>query len=162
MRNRSEIKIYYPAINQDDVIKIKCTPKSIKVFQDKIFIINACSLEIDQDKGKIIDKKFGESSIWILDKKSFSVLLNLNLYRASIQPWSIIVDNKSNIYTTLFKVNENKCIEKERYLCKINEKGNFLSEQKLMTKYLQNDMFYSNHMFYMINEKSIIKYSINN
>ena len=158
----SEIKIYYPAINQYDVIKINCTPKSIKVFQDKIFVVNICSLHIDQENGKIIAKTLGESSIWVLDKKSFSVILNVRLKEAFIQPWSIIVDNKSNIYTTLFKVNENKCIEKERYLCKIDEKGNILSEIKLNTKYLQNDMLYSNHIFYMITENNIIKYSINN
>jgi hypothetical protein len=165
----SEIKIYL--INENIIRTMNKSwfysnpfkPRSIKVIQDKVIILNACSLRIDQDNGTIIEKTYGESFIYILNKATFDIQKIIDFNNKYVQPWSLIIDNKSNIYTTVYKSDKNgTSVESERYLCKLDENGNILNDDvhKINTKYLQNDLFYSNNAFYFITENRISKYSI--
>jgi hypothetical protein len=166
---RYEIKIYF--INENIINTMEKSwfytnpfkPRSIRVIQDKLIILNACSLRIDQDNGAIIEKTYGDSLIYILNKETFEIQKIIDFNNKYVQPWSLIIDNKSNIYTTVNKIDKNRTsVESERYLCKLNENGIILDDDvhKINTKYLQNDLFYSNNAFYFITENSINKYSI--
>jgi hypothetical protein len=138
-------------------------PRSIRVIQDKLIILNACSLRINQDNGAIIEKTYGDSLIYILNKETFEIQKIIDFNNKYVKPWSLIIDNKSNIYITVNKIDKNRTsVESERYLCKLNENGIILDDDvhKINTKYLQNDLFYSNNAFYFITENSNNKYSI--
>ena len=165
-----EITIYM--CNQNRIKKIDKSwftnnsfrPKSIKVNKDKLYILNACSVRIDQDNGEIIEKTFGDSLIYILNKITFDIQKIIDFNNEYSQPWSLVIDNELNIYTTLYKINKENHVEiTERYLCKLERNTGIILDNcihKLNTKYLQNDLFYTNNTFYFVTENGINKYSI--
>jgi hypothetical protein len=138
-------------------------PRFIKVLQNRIFIVNACSFRIDSQTGEIGETTFGESYIYVLDKKTFEVknLIDFKTY-GFYQPWSLIVDIELNIYTTLSQINDRKFISEERYLCKLNRGGDIEGCFKYSPSKLPNDIFYLNEKLMIFNENEINIFSKEN
>ena len=135
----------------------KFKPRFLKVLNDQIYIMTACCLKIDAEK---VSEEFGESKIYILDKLSPTYKIkreiDLSCYQI-VQPWTIIVDTKLNIYTTVFQFDENKNLSEKRYLCKINKNGHIVGYVSLEISYLPNDILFSNNGFYIVKENQILK-----
>ena len=91
---------------------------------NQIFIVNLCSLRVDQDSRELFETTLGESYIYVLDKNPLRLknLIDLKNY-AMYQPWNLIIDKNSNIYTTVSQLDGKKFISKERYLCKFNKEA---------------------------------------
>ena len=136
-KKEKPIEFYKSELKKSEKFK----PRFIKVNGSEVFIINACSIEIDADSREIKNVIFGESFIYVLDKNSYLVKICVNLKNyAMCQPWNLIVDKDSNIYTTVSQINEKKFISKERFLCKLNKDGDMLDCCQLEHTYLSNDM----------------------
>jgi hypothetical protein len=140
-------------LNSKQIDDKKFKPRFIRVVNNQIFIVNACSLRINKETREIQESTFGESLIYILDKTTLDVknIIDFNKY-AMCQPWSLIVDKDSNIYTTVSSINDKKFISKERYLCKLNNCGDLLESCSLRTDILPNDIFYLNPQFFLFKE----------
>ena len=108
---------------------------------NQIFIVNLCSLRVDQDSRELFETTLGESYIYVLDKNPLRLknLIDLKNY-AMYQPWNLIIDKNSNIYTTVSQLDGKKFISKERYLFKFNKDGDVLDCCRLEHTYLSNDM----------------------
>ena len=80
---------------------------------------------------------------------------------AMCQPWNLIVDKNSNIYTTVAQIDEKKFISKDRYLCKLNKHGDMLDCCQLEQTYLSlsNDMIFLDDKLIFLKENEIIIYS---
>ena len=129
-------------------------PRFIKVANNQIYIVNACSLRFESEK-RI--PHFGESSIYIFDKNSYDepkFKINFNDHQMC-QPWTLIIDNNLNIYTTVFKMTE----KKSRYLCKLNKERCVEECLPLDRNLLANDIFYLKKRFLVIEESEINVYS---
>jgi len=137
-------------------------PRFIRVLNYQIFIVNACSIRVhNQEK---IETNFGESYLYIYNKSSFRLELKIDLNNYSMcQPWGLIVDKNSNIYTTISKIDDKKCISSEKYLLKLDRFGNVSDAiiQLNEINFLCNDMFLFKNQFVIYKENLIYFYSIN-
>ena len=130
-------------------------PRFIRVVNNQIFIISTCSLRIDQDNKQLIEELFGESRIYIFDKNSFNLKHFLNLKEIGMyQPWNLMIDKNSNIYTTAYHIDR-----KKRILCKFSIDGTLLDDIDLEHTYLSNDIIFTNDNFIFFKESEISVYS---
>ena len=116
-------------------------PRFIRAINGQIIVVNACSIRFQPDNREIIETTFGESIIYIFDKQPFQIkhLIDFKNY-ALCQPWGLIVDKDSNIYTTVCQLNEQKFFSKERLFCKLNKGGDLLDSIPLCNYTLPNDI----------------------
>jgi hypothetical protein len=164
----SNIKVYdYKNVKEksinwrkNDLLKSEFKPRFIRVVHDKIFIVNACSVLIDKDTREIIECQLGESYIYVLNKYSFDikVFIDLNIY-AMCQPWNLIIDKDSNIYTTCSSIENKRTISNERYLIKLDKDGGQVSSIKLEHNYLSNDMIFIDDKLVFFKENEMIIYT---
>ena len=135
-------------------------PRFIRVLKNQIFILNVCSIHVNQKTRVIIETAFGDSIIYILDKlsKEIKLKIDLNLY-GLCQPWGLIVDGDLNIYTTVSQVDEKIFIQKERYLCKLNRSGDLHDCIKLHDEIYPRDLLFLNNSLIFFEETSIISYA---
>ena len=142
---------------QDERIdKEKFKPRFLRVLNDQIFILNGCSLYIDPDSREF-ENKFGDSLIFIYDKSPCKLkhVVDLKLY-AMCQPWNLIFDKESNIYTTVFQINQKQFVSNERYLIKLTKHGDLIATAVLNEiNFLANDIFYSREQFLFYKESCI-------
>ena len=130
-------------------------PRFIRVVNNQIFIISTCSLRIDQDNKQLIEELFGESRIYIFDKNSFNLKHFLNLKEIGMyQPWNLMIDKNSNIYTTAYHIDR-----KKRILCKFSIDGKLLDNIDLEHTYLSNDIIFTDDNFIFFKESEISVYS---
>ena len=138
-------------------------PRFIRVVNNQIFIVNLCSLRIDQESREM-ESIFGDSSIHIYDKNPFRIKFSVSLKEYSMcQPWGLVVDKQSNIYTTVSKVNKTKnSVSKGKYFLKLTKNGEYVEETLLNEKidFLCNDMFYLNNMLLIYKENLIYCYEL--
>lgn len=134
-------------------------PRTLKVLNDKIYIVNACSFKMNVEARILQDIKFGDSCIYVLDKKSFNLFKKIDLKNYSLlQPWSLIVDQNMNIYTTAYSVDYRKGeISEKRFLCKIWPNGE-LTVRELSRCFLANDMLYVKNSLILFKENEIDLY----
>ena len=147
--------------NRDPELKAKeFKPRFIKVFKNEIFIVNACSIRFQPDNREIIETTIGESYIYVLDKLTFRLkhLIDFKNY-ALCQPWGLIVDKDSNIYTTALQLNERKYLSKERFFCKLNKGGDLTECTPLCNCTLPNDIIKANDKLIFLYEDEIIFYN---
>ncbi len=111
-------------------------------------------------KREIIECQLGESYIYILNKYTFDikVFIDLNKY-AKCQPWNLIIDKDSNIYTTCSSIDNKRIISNERYLIKLDKDGGELLTIQLKHNYLSNDMIYIDDKLIFFKENEMIIYT---
>ena len=135
-------------------------PRFIRVANNQIFIVNLSSPKIDQNSRELIETTFGESYIYILDKNPFNLKHLIDLKKYTLyQPWNLIVDKNSNIYTTVSQMNDKKYISNERFLCKFNKNGDPLDSMPLKHTYLSNDIIFLDDKLLFFNENNMILYA---
>jgi len=134
----------------------KFVPRFIRVLNNQIYIVTACSLKIEPNN--TVSQYSGESKILVLDKQSVECKFTIDLSPQFSQPWGLIVDKDLNIYTTVFKTDEDDFIN-NRYLCKINKHGQGVKLTSIRINYLQNDIHFLQNSFYIIKENQISKYN---
>lgn len=140
-------------------------PRTIKILNNRIYIVNVCSFKMDVETRQFEEIKFGASYILILDKQKFHVINKVDLREYSLlQPWSLIVDKNMNIYTTAYEFNESeKKISKKRVLCKINpHRLERVDIFNLNSHFLANDMFFLNNRLILYKEDLIDIYQLMN
>ena len=133
-------------------------PRFIKVVKNKVFIVNACCIKLDNNN--IIENIYGENYIYIFDKSNFHLinLIDLNLH-GYCQPWSLFVDENFILLTTILKFKEKTLLSTERTLIKISNKElNEIFIGKL--NFLPTDMFSSSNNLVFYKENLINFYSI--
>ena len=163
----SEIKVYeketkrvkdFPLpreLSESDKFK----PRFVRVLKDRVFLVNLCSLRICQNTREIIETSSGESCIYVLDKKSGEIKLNINFNNYGLcQPWALIVDQDLNIYTTASRIEEKKFILNKRFLCKLNKGGDLECCEEIATTSLPNDIFSINGSVIIVSETDISSY----
>jgi hypothetical protein len=146
----------------DELLKSdKFKPRFIRVLKNRIFILNACSIRVDQETREVMDTTFGESIIYVLDKatKEIKLKIDFNTY-GLCQPWTLLVDENLNMYTTVSTIDINQIIPNERYLCKLNSGGDIVEDSKeIKTTNLTNDILILDNSFIIINENDILGFS---
>jgi len=146
----------------DELLKSdKFKPRFIRVLKNRIFILNACSIRVNQETRELIETTFGESIIYVLDKATKEIKLKIDFNTFALcQPWTLLVDENLNMYTTVSSIENNKIISNKRYLCKLNSGGDILDEcQEIKTGNLSNDIFILDNSFIIINENDILGFS---
>ena len=134
-------------------------PRFIRVVNNQIFIINLCCALIDQNNRERVVDEFGGSLIYIFDKNLFKLKMKIDLEKYTMyQPWNLIVDKDSNIYTTVSEIKEKKFISKERFLCKFDKNGNQLVVIPLKHTFLSNDMIFTEDKLVFFKENEIVFY----
>ena len=159
--DRSEIKIVNHATNstnqiyRDDWDDFK--PFRIKVFDDKIIILNASSLRINQKTRDLIETNLGDSFIFIFEKstKKLKLKIDLKLF-GYYQPWSLFVNKKSNIiYTSVLKSLDGT-ISNERVLLKFQNDDLTPIQIENVNEEFPNDSFlFNNNRLVILKEESI-------
>jgi hypothetical protein len=74
----------------DELLKSdKFKPRFIRVLKNRIFILNACSIRVNQETRELIETTFGESIIYVLDKatKEIKLKIDLNTFAQVKQRW---------------------------------------------------------------------------
>jgi hypothetical protein len=146
----------------DELLKSdKFKPRFIRVLKNRIFILNACSIRVDQETRELIETTFGESIIYVLDKatKEIKLKIDFNTY-GLCQPWTLLVDENLNMYTTVSTIDINQIIPNERYLCKLNSGGDIVEDSKeIKTTNLTNDILILDNSLIIINENDILGFS---
>ena len=148
--------------NKDLLLKSeKFKPRFIRVVKDRIFVVNASSICIDPDS-RVHRVEFGESYIYILDKYSFNIIKFIDLNELNFcQPWNLIIDNGLNVYTTVYKLYDNKCVSTGRFLIKIDKScDNFTKSGDLLSSFLPNDAYIIKDELILFIENKLYLYSI--
>jgi hypothetical protein len=146
----------------DELVKSdKFKPRFIRVLKNRIFILNACSIRINQETRELIETTFGESFIYVLDKASKEIKFKIDFTKfAFCQPWTLLVDENLNMYTTVSTIDTTQIISNKRYLCKLNRGGDIVEELKeIKTTNLSNDILILDNSFIIINENDILGFS---
>lgn len=166
---RSNIKVYDYKNYKEKIINWSKTnllksekfkPRFIRVGHDKIFIVNACSVLIDKKTREIKNSQLGENHIYVLDKNSFDIKVFIDLNERNMcQPWNLIIDKDSNIYTTCSLIENKRIISNERYLIKLDKDGGEILSIKLEHTYLSNDMIFIDDKLVFFKENEMIIYT---
>lgn len=136
----------------------KFKPKFIKVTKYEILILNAHSIGIG--KTNEYSHHFGESILYILNKYTFNVKMKIDFIKYGfVQPWSLIIDKDSNIYTTAYERSELKYVSKERFLIKLNSKGEINDCNSLGNDCIPRDIIYANGKLILLEENLFYIYA---
>jgi hypothetical protein len=150
--NYDENRIYQ--IFKDDLKDFK--PFRIKVVDDQIIILNACSLRINLETRDLIKTAFGGSFIYIFNKHSKEINLKIDLEENGFyQPWCLFV-RKNAIYTTALQCLDTT-ISNERILLKIQNEHLTPIQIEKINEEIPNDscLFTNNNRLVILKEESI-------
>jgi hypothetical protein len=137
----------------------KFKPRFIRVVKDRIFIVNASSVNVNLDTREY-RVEFGESYIYILDKDSFKIKNFIDLSTHDFcQPWNLIIYNDLNVYTTVSIIIDKKYISTGRFLIKLDGDNDKKSDA-LMCSSLSNDAFIIKDKLLLFIENKFNLYSI--
>jgi hypothetical protein len=127
-------------------------PKFIKITKNVIIILNVHSIRINETSNEW-ENDFGVSFLYLLNKITFRILEKIDFMKDHlIQPWALIVDKDSNIYTTAYQLNEFKYVSNMRFLIKLNKDGNIIDRSSLENDCIPKDMIYSNGKLILLEE----------
>jgi hypothetical protein len=137
----------------------KFKPRFIRVVKDRIFIVNASSVNVNLDTREY-RVEFGESYIYILDKDSFKIKNFIDLKTHDFcQPWNLIIYNDLNVYTTVSIITDKKYISTGRFLIKLDGDSDKKSDARLCS-FLSNDAFIIKDKLLLFIENKFNLYSI--
>jgi hypothetical protein len=103
------------------------SPSYIQICHDKIFIVSAVELETEETSLKLKEIKKGSNSIFVFDKINLENLFTIRL-KDWIEPYGLVVDQNSNIYTSASEIDNENNISSTASLFKFDKNGCLLSK----------------------------------
>ena len=105
------------------------SPAYIQIADSKIFIVSAVELEIEENTSKLKDIKKGANCIFVFDKIKLCILFKIKL-KDWIEPYGLVVDSQSNIYTSASNLDNDNNISTTAYLFKFDKNGCLLNKMQ--------------------------------
>ena len=146
-----------------DVVEID-SPYTIKVFDEKLFVVSPAQFEVldNSDKNTLKFKKItkGNNCVFILDKKSLRILDTIKLDNW-LNPSSLHIDSKLNIYTVAYEINKpSGLLSKFKSLYIVDKNGILVKKFELEDIQITADMIVldSELIFSVNNEIKIIQF----
>ena len=102
-------------------------PSSMEFDDEFLYVVSYTEWDRDDNLGKLINIRSGSNCIFILKKANYETVNEIKLNNW-LQPFGLWLNKCKNIITTVYEIDENNIISKDRYLYSVNKKGVILNK----------------------------------